>query len=165
MATAPRPGASERLAIEAAQSEMMDSGFRVVCPAENKDVTILFGDLSSEDEIACLNEVGFPPMELAQRALGVTSVLVFYWLALRQVKQKDPPKLQKLLRKYGTPRKLTEAGFEIHGIGVFAEVDDDGEEGEERLDPSESESGSATPGPDGPSSTGSDPGTQAVPGS
>lgn len=166
MATAPRPGVSERLEIEATQSEMMDSGLHIICKADGPkgDVEILLGDLSSEDEIACLNEIGQTPAQLMTQGMGITTVLVFYWLALRQVRQKDPPKLTKILRKYGTPRRFVEAGFEVFGIGAMAADEDedgpsDSEEGEERLDPSTSDAGSVTPCPDGPSSTDSTPGT------
>lgn len=165
MATAPTPGIGDRLDLEATQAELIDSGFRITCAAEGgREVTILLGDISAEDEIACLTEIGLTPTQLMNEGMGTTTVLVFYWLAQRQIRQKNPPQLKKLFRKYGTPRLFVEAGFEVFGIGLMADEDEDErEEGEESLDPSVSEGPSETPGPTGQNSTDSAPGTSEAP--
>lgn len=166
MATAPRPGVSERAAAEAEAAEMMDSGFTITCHPENKTVTVLFGDLSSDDELACVNEVGMPPKEVLARLSDVTIGVVFYWLGLRQFKDRRP--LKKLLKAYGTPRVFFEA-FTIQGVGlidVIEEEDDDEAEVEEEVeavDPTKPAGPSVTPGPSGPNSSGSTPGTSAAP--
>ena len=109
MATAPRPGIGKRLEMEAEQNDYLDSGFRIFCAAENKEVTILLGDLSSEDEVACINQVKMSPAQLMDQTMGHTSVLVFYWLGLRHMN--DPRTLTQVFQKYGTPRLFMDAGF------------------------------------------------------
>lgn len=158
MATAPRPGIGKRIEMEAEQADYLDSGFRIFCAAENKEVTILLGDLSSEDEVACMNQVGMAPAQLMDQTMGHTSVLVFYWLGLRQTN--DSRTIKQVFAKYGTPRKFMDAGFEAWGLGLLGEDDE-----EEPAVPTRPDGQSGTPGPNGPDSTGSTPGTSEAPGS
>mgnify|MGYP001769187164 CR=1 FL=1 len=161
MASAPRPGIGKRIEVEAQRADYLNSGFRIFCGAENKTVEILFGDLASEDEVACMNQVGLAPSQLMDQTMGHTAVLIFYWLALRQTK--DTRTLKQIFAKYGTPRLFMEAGFEAWGLGLLAEDDD--EEVPESVDPTQPAGPSETPGPPGPSSTASTPGTSAAPAS
>lgn len=157
MATAPRPGVGKRIEMESEQADYMDSGFRIVCGAENRTVEILLGDLSSEDEVACINQVGMSPTQLMNQTMSHTSVLVFYWLGLRHTK--DTRTLKQVFAKYGTPRLFAAAEFEAWGLGLLADGLEDEEV--EPVDPTQPAEPSGTPGPPGPSSTDSTPGTPA----
>lgn len=162
-AKAPRPGAGKRIELEEEIRAQLDSGFKIICGKENQTVEILMGDLDSEDELTCLRETGFTPQDLVGQTMNHTGVLVFYWLGVRKLK--DPRPLKKILAKYGSMRKFLEADFEAWGLGLFAEEDEEGDEEAEAptADPTQPDGQSEPPGPSGPESTGSTPGTAEEP--
>lgn len=135
MATAPRPGVGARLEADLHAQQMMDSGFRIHCKAENRTVEVLFGDISSEDELACINETGLSPMQIADKTMDNTSALVFYWLGRRAQGDREP--FSKLTERYGTPRLFYAAGFEAWGLGLLADDDDEIPEEGQVADPTQ----------------------------
>lgn len=113
MAKAPTPGTSRRIAVSEMLTDELDKWIRVVCPAEDIDVTLYLRTVGPKDDDVCKAQTGHETWELWSDFISTpTGWLVAYWMARRKNGEPQLP-FKKIWKQYPTLADIQASGMYI----------------------------------------------------